>query len=179
MDVHQVGLNLLGTFLISDLRFLIRHKKIYQRAKLLDKFIDFYIKAKKRVNFPHKVVKNIVCLLFPNARYEGKGAFKTVHHISTRSRELILKFSMEKNIKKDFEAYTSLPPSIRNRYFAKIYWSTKYCLLQKYGKKAKVPDDKLQQLKIVAKKYGLSDVRVANIRKVNGNFKIVDASVSE
>lgn len=92
---------------------------------------------------------------------------------------MVLKFSMEKNIKKDFETYTRLPPSIRNRYFAKIYWSTKYCLLQKYGKKAKVPDDKLQQLKIVAKKYGLSDVRVANIRKVNGNFKIVDASVSE
>ncbi|MCS7115098.1 MAG: hypothetical protein N0A00_06855 [Candidatus Bathyarchaeota archaeon] len=24
--------------------------------------------------------------------------------------------------------------NIRNRYFAKIYWTTQYCLLQKYGK---------------------------------------------
>jgi len=78
----------------------------------------------------------------------------------------------------DWLAYHCLPQNIRNRYFAKIYWLTDHCLLQKYGKGNKVPEKALQKLKGIGKKYGLLDIRRANIRKVDGKFKIVDASIS-
>jgi len=80
---------------------------------------------------------------------------------------------------KDWLAYHSLPKNIRNRYFAKIYWLTDHCLLQKYGRATRVPDHELRKLKSVGKEYGLRDIRPANIRKVDGRFKIVDASLSE
>jgi hypothetical protein len=51
-------------------------------------------------------------------------------------------------------------------------------LLQKYGKSSKVPPERLKKLKRIAKEYGLTDVRPANVRKVDGQFKIVDASLS-
>jgi hypothetical protein len=119
----------------------------------------------------------IIHFLFPGSSYSGRGAYKTVHKISSRARDLVLKSSNPKNIKNDERAYKRLPPTLRNRYFAKIYWRTKYFMLQKYGTKSKVPDEKLRQLKSVAGKHGLTDVRPANIRKVDGRYKIVDASV--
>jgi hypothetical protein len=88
-----------------------------------------------------------------------------------------LKIGREEYIKADIEAYMKLPKRIRNRYFAKIYWKTKYCLIQKYGKKTKIPKEILQKLRNVAKKFGLTDIRRANIRKIDGRFKIVDASI--
>jgi hypothetical protein len=57
--------------------------------------------------------------------------------------------------------------ALRNRYFAKIYWGTKYCLLQKYGRKAKVPAPVLKKLRAFGKQYRLTDINEANIRKVD------------
>jgi len=154
----------------------MRHKTIHEKALLIDKFVEFYIKTRKRKRFPHKEVGQIIRLLFPNSRKIGRGAFKTVYQISSRSRDLALKISREENIRKDIEVYNKLPKRIRNRYFAKIYWSTQYCLLQKYGKAATVPQETIEHLKNKLKPYNLSDIRPANIRKVDGKFKIVDAS---
>lgn len=79
----------------------------------------------------------------------------------------------------DWLAYHNLPRNIRNRYFAKICWLTDHCLLQKYGREGRVPERVLRKLKDVGRKYGLRDIKPANIRKVDGKFKIVDASLSE
>jgi hypothetical protein len=153
----------------------MRHSTIKEKAELIDKFAEFYMKAKRRKSFPHKEVGIIIRLLFPNSRNVGRGAFKTVYQISSRKRDLALKISREENIKNDIEVYHRLPQNIRNRYFAKIYWETRYCLLQKYGKKVKVPPQKIADLKERVASYRLTDVREANIRKVDGKFKIVDA----
>ena len=48
-------------------------------------------------------------------------------------------------------------------------------MLQKYGKKVKVPRKELQKLKDIGKKYGLKDIRESNIMKFGNKFKIVDA----
>jgi hypothetical protein len=134
------------------------------------------MKAKRREKFPRKEAGQVIRLLFPNSRNAGKGAFKAVFQISSRTRDLALKVSREDNIRNDWGVYNQLPKNIRHRYFAKIYWSTRYCLLQKYGKKVIVPPEVIQSLKKKVKPYGLTDVRAANIRRVDGKFKIVDAN---
>lgn len=155
----------------------MRHNTIHEKALLIDKFVDIYMRARKRKTFPHKEVGQMILWIFPGSRSRGRGAFKTVYQISSRERDLVLKISKEKNIKSDMEAYYQLPRTIRNRYFAKIYWNTKYCLLQKYGKAVKISPKVVERLKKKVKPWGLSDVRADNIRKVGGRFKIVDANV--
>lgn len=96
--------------------------------------------------------------------------------IHSNKRKLVLKIGRsKKHIIKDFKTYHQLPSSIRNRYFAKIYWVKSLFMLQKYGKKVKVPEKELKKLKIIGNKYGLKDIREANVMKFNNKFKIVDA----
>jgi len=87
----------------------------------------------------------------------------------------VLKLTDRKNVSKDGKIYARVGKTLRNRYLAKVYWRTKYVILQKYGTAARIPSSELVRLKLFAKKYGLSDVRPDNIRKVDGMFKIVDA----
>lgn len=154
-----------------------RHELIYRKAEFIDQFVDSYKRIRKRSTFPHKEVAVIVRFLFPGSSYAGRGAFATVHKVSSRARDLVLKTSVPKKTRNDERAYRRIPENIRNRYFAKVYWRTKYCLLQKYGEEADVPAAKLAQLKAIGKKFGLSDIRPANVRKVDGLFKIVDATL--
>lgn len=157
----------------------IRHALIYKKAKFIDEFIDKYKSIRQRTSFPHREVATIIRLLFPGSNYSGRGALKTVHKVSSRARDLVLKTSHPKNIRNDQRAYKRLPENIRNRYFGKIYWTTKYCLLQKYGKKSQVPPDIQKKLRQIAKLYRLIDVRKDNVRRIDGRFKIVDANVSK
>ena len=71
--------------------------------------------------------------------------------------------------------YRKLPISVRNRYFAKIYWNTHYTMLQRYGTNGKTPIARLRLLKMIAKKYGLRDFGPRNIRTIDGVSKIIDA----
>jgi hypothetical protein len=156
----------------------MRHKKIHDRAIFLDWFVESYNKVRRRKTFPHLAVRMIIKLLFPKWSYGGRGAFKTVYKVQSTKRKLVLKVANSKRIKTDFETYRSIPPSVRNRHFAKIYWHTKYIMLQKYGRKTRIPISELKKLKDVGKRYGLSDVRPDNIRRLNSHFKIVDATRS-
>lgn len=154
----------------------MRHAKIHKKAVFLDSVIDAYKKARNRKNFPHEVVKQILPLLFPHSSYKGKGWYKSVHKVSTRTRDLVLKTGNAKSIRRDYRVFARINGRGRNRDFAKIYWSTKYCMLQKYGKSRKVPPSELSRLKAEARRRNLGDVRQDNIRFMEGRFKIVDAS---
>lgn len=154
-----------------------RHATLKRRAEIIDLVIEHYNKARKRKNFPRKIVEDLVRLVFPISNFEGRGAFKEVHKIRSRAFKRVLKVSNDESTRRDWKAYQRLPKNIRNRYFAKIYWSTKYCQLQKFGKDVKVPKDELRKLKAIGNRYGLTDIRPANVRKIDGHFKIVDASV--
>lgn len=157
----------------------MRHKNILKKAKFIDEFVNHYNKIRKRSSFPHKEVKSIIHFLFQGSSYSGKGKYKSVHRVSSRAKDFVLKTSHTKNIKNDVRAYNKLPENICNRYFAKIYWITKYCLLQRFGKSAKIPQQVLKKLKSIAKDHGLTDVRQENVRKFGRTFKIIDASLSK
>lgn len=154
-----------------------QHRSIYKKALFIDQLIDYYKHARKRSNFPHRIIEQVIHLLFPSSHHLGRGFFKTVHYIPSRAKDLAIKTASTKSIRSDMRVYKRLPKNIRNRYFAKIYWNTKYCILQKYGKKVRVPEKDILKLKRVAKKYGLTDVRQDNIRKIDGVFKIIDANL--
>lgn len=154
----------------------MRHTRIHKKAVFLDSVIDAYKKARGRKSFPHEVVKQLLPLLFPHSSYKGKGWYKSAHKISTRTRDLVLKTADAKFIRRDHRIFAGINGRGRNRDFAKIYWATKYCMLQKYGKSHKVPQAELLRLKEEARRRNLSDVREDNIRFMEGRFKIVDAS---
>lgn len=157
----------------------MRHALIRRKALLVDQFIDVYKHGRKRASFPHKAVGVMIPLLFPGSTLSGKGAFKTVHRVSSRERDLVLKTGNRGSMYNDHKAYRRVPSTLRNRYFAKVYWRTRYCLLQKYGTPGRVPPERMLKLKQIGRRYRLTDIREANIRKVEGVFKIVDANLSK
>src|SRR3954471_24875209 len=109
-----------------------RHSTLKRRAETLDLIIDQYNRVRKRKKFPKKIVEGVVRLLFPGSSFAGRGVFKEVHAIRSRAHTRVLKLSNGKSTNRDWKVYNQLPITLRNRYFAKIYWRTKYCLLQKY-----------------------------------------------
>ncbi|MBI2542009.1 hypothetical protein HYV80_04835 [Candidatus Woesearchaeota archaeon] len=157
----------------------MRHKKIKSLVEdVIRPSVSFIKKSRKRKNMPFKEIETILKIFFPKTKHHesSKGFFKHVFVIHSRARKIVLKIGRsKKHIRKDYTTYTRLPENIRNRYFAKIYWKHDFFMLQKYGKKAKVPERELHRLKDIGRKYGLKDIREANIMKFDNKFKIVDA----
>ncbi len=157
----------------------MKHTKIHYKALFIDEFVGYYNRTRKRGRFPHKQVGVLIKYLFPNSKWFGNGNHKTAFRVwSDFGRNpLVLKVGSKSAIKNDLKVYNRIPESKRNRYFAKIYHKTNYCILQKYGKKIKVSPEIKKSLKAIGKRYGFRDVRDANIRFIKGRPKIVDASI--
>ena len=156
----------------------MKHKSRKVLARTIDSFIDHYMKTRRTKRFPDKrLLEPIVKFLFGDYRHLGRGWYKNVYYVTSRNgkRELVLKMGHPKDIVRDF----TISRRLSNRYFAKVYWRTKYCLLQKYGSNERVPSDVLERLKRKAGTVGLVDIKPANVRRVEGRFKIVDASISK
>jgi hypothetical protein len=158
--------------------FKMPYKDIKKKAHLLDKFIDM---NKKFLALPIKEVEVIMRYLFPTCFVKSKGMYKTVFRICTTSRSkkrfLVLKIGKRESIEDDHRAYKRFPKNVRKRYFAKIFWHTKYCLLQEYGEEAHATKQELAIMKTIAARYGLTDIKKENVRRVNGRLKIIDATV--
>jgi hypothetical protein len=71
-----------------------------------------------------------------------------------------------------------MPPSLRHVYFARIFWHTKYSILQEYGVVADISAESLAQFKAIADQYGILDITCDNIRSVDGKLKIIDANIA-
>ncbi|TSC74091.1 MAG: hypothetical protein G01um101433_1104 [Parcubacteria group bacterium Gr01-1014_33] len=159
----------------------MRHSRIYKNARVLDKLIDYYRNAHPGKKLPSKKVLDILMpLLFSDAQHIGRGYFKHAYYVSSSTRDLVLKIGKSESIRADIKVYKRLPKTVRNRYFAKLYWHTRYCLLQKYGKKAIVPKHIVDGLNQIGQQYGISDIGISNtknIRKIDGHFKIIDANL--
>ena len=157
----------------------MRYKKINDLVeKIIEPSIRFIKKSRQRKSMPYKDIEAIIKIFFPRTKHHktGKGFFKHVFVIYSSKKKVALKIGRsKKHISKDCKTYLSLPKSIRNRYFAKIYWQNGLFMLQKYGKKVKVPKEESDRLKKVGAKFRLKDIREANIMKVDNKFKIVDA----
>ena len=156
----------------------MKFKSLHAKAKLVDDSIDEYIKTKNSSFVPMKNLEEMVPAIFLEARLRNFGLHKLVFFLRHKSHELALKIGKPEAIELDHETYRRMPPSIRHVYFARIFWHTKYCLLQEYGVEAEVSTEALVQIRAIAGQYGLLDITCDNIRSVNGNLKIIDASIA-
>ena len=156
----------------------MKFKTLHEKAKLLDDSIDEYIETKNSSFVPMKNLEKIVLRVFPDARLSDFGLHKLVFRLRHKSHELALKIGKPEAIERDHKTYRQMPTSMRHVYFARVFWHTKYCLLQEFGAETVVSMQALVQLRAIADKYGLLDITCDNIRSVNGNLKIIDASIA-
>jgi len=156
----------------------VKFKTLHEKAKLVDDSIDEYIKTKKGSFVPMQNLEEIVLTTFPGSHVSNFGLHKLVFRLRHKSHELALKIGKSEAIERDHEAYKQMPPNVRHAYFARVFWHTKYCILQEFGVEADVSAQDLVQLRAIAGEYGLLDITCDNIRSVNGNLKIIDASIA-
>ena len=156
----------------------MKFKSLHEKARLLDSLIDEYIKAEGTSFVPMHKLQEMVATAFPDAVMVNFGLHKLVFHLKHKSHDLALKVGKPQAVELDHRAYRQMPPTLRHTYFARVFWHTKYSLLQEYGVKAEVTQQQLLQLRVMAGKYGLLDITCDNIRKVDGNLKIIDAGIS-
>ncbi len=164
---------------------IMKHKKIKNFVKTLEPLVLFIKKSRKRKKMPFKEIEAMLKILFPKTKHypTGKGYFKRVFTIHDGKRKFVLKMGSKKHIRKDWITYSRLKKNFGEKkahaYFAKIYWREGLFMLQKYGKKVKISDQKHQEFKEKGKSYGLIDIKKANIMKVDGKLKVVDAERSK
>jgi hypothetical protein len=152
----------------------MRYKEIRKKALLIDRFIDI---NKKPMKLPIKEVDIIIRYLFPSCYIRNKGWYKTVFKICAKNGPVVLKIGKKDSIENDHRVYKSLPRSIRRKYFARIFWHTKYCLLQEYGEAINLTKADIDRMKLFGKKHGLVDIKKDNIRMIDGRLKIIDATL--
>jgi len=156
----------------------VRFKSLQEKARVLDGLIDEYINREGSSFVTMRMLEKIVLGVFPDALMVNFGLHKLVFHLRHKSHELALKVGKAQAVERDHKAYKQLPPSLRHVYFARVFWHTKYSILQEYGVETEVTTQQLLQLRALAGKYGLLDITCDNVRSVNGNLKIIDAGIS-
>ena len=156
----------------------MKFKSLHEKAKLLDGSIDGYIVTQGAGFVPMRKLQQMVVAVFPGSVMVSFGLHKLVFRLKHMTHDLALKVGKAEDVERDHVAYRLLPPSVRHAYFARIFWHTKYSILQEYGIEAAVTQRQLLQLRALAGKYGLLDITCDNIRWVNGSLKIIDAGIS-
>jgi hypothetical protein len=156
----------------------VKFKTLHEKAKLVDDSIDEYIKTKKGSFVPMQNLEEIVLTTFPGSHVSNFGLHKLVFRLRHKSHMLALKIGKSEAIELDHKTYKQMPPALRHVYFARVFWHTKYCLLQEYGLETEVSVQDLGQIRTIAYEYGLLDITCDNIRSVNGHLKIIDASIA-
>lgn len=156
----------------------MKFKSLHEKAKLLDVSIDDYIAAQGASFVPARKLQEMVAAAFPGAVMVNFGLHKLVFHLKQNGQDLALKVGKAQAIERDHRAYKLLPLSLRHTYFARLFWHTKYSILQEYGTEADVTQRELLQLRALAGRYGLLDITCDNIRWVDGKLKIIDAGIS-
>ncbi len=162
----------------------MKYKKIKEVIdNIIEPSIKFIKRSRNRKTMPFNEIEKIINIFFPKTKHykREKGFYKNVFIIHSKKRKIVLKIGRSKrHVQKDYITYRSFCKRMgderrANRYFAKIYWREGLFMLQKYGKKVKIPEKEINRLKKIGSRFGLKDIREANIMKVNNKFKIVDA----
>lgn len=157
----------------------MKFKGLHKRAELLDEIIDAYLKSKTTAAFVSmNDLKTVVPLVFPRASMVSFGMHKLVFFVRHKSHELALKIGKEDAIEHDHKVYKQLPSQYRHVYFARVFWHTKYCLLQEFGEEVEVTPQELSQIRSIANRFGLLDISCENIRNIDGYLKIIDAAIA-
>jgi hypothetical protein len=156
----------------------LKYKSLHQTAKEIDRLIDATLPSKTAPFPPQEEVKNLVSRAFPDLYLKSSGWHKLVFGFRSQNHEIVLKVGSKKTIENDHRAYKRVPEIIRHQLFARIFWHTKYCLLQQYGYPAHVSQAQLTRIRLIVYRYGLSDVKAENLKNVEGSLKIIDANVN-
>ncbi len=155
----------------------MKFKSLHQKAKLLDDSIDAYIAAKGSF-LPMRQLQEKVVAAFPDAAMVNFGMHKLVFRLRHKSHDLALKVGKAQAVELDHRVYKQMPSNLRHVYLARVFWHTKYSILQEFGVEADVSRQQLLQLRALAGRYGLLDITCDNIRAVDGHLKIIDAGIS-
>jgi hypothetical protein len=123
-------------------------------------------------------LKKLILKDFSDLYVKSFGWHKIVFGIHSLDQEIVLKVGAKKSIENDHRAYNRVPENQRHQLFAKIFWHTKYCLLQQYGSPAKVSQKELDHLRGIGYNYGIFDIKADNLMRIDGKLKIIDANIT-
>ena len=136
----------------------MKYKKLYNIARTI-----------KKKNLHKNTVLKLLDKFKP--KYIGRGAFKRCFKVKSNKRNLVFKIG---NIKDDFIHYQKAKNKRKTKY-AKIYWVTNYCLLQKLCITNKLySKEEFLNLKNAWKQNGYVDIRPANVGKINNKLYAFD-----
>lgn len=141
------------------------NKKIYMIAKKIDRLSDSKGRCLNR-NEVSKMLKDF------NPKFIGNGGWKRVFRLGKR-KFYAFKVGNPRDIKLQNEIYKHLKGK-RKIGYAKIYWSTKYCQLQRFCTIVKLTEKELKLYQYNAKEFGYYDARASNLGKCKGRIVAFD-----
>jgi|SRR3989344_6438529 len=145
----------------------MKYKKLYRLAKKIDK-----LKTNKNLN-RNRILKLLERF---NPEYIGHGAYKRSFKVKSNKKFLV--FKVGRSLQEDYNHFVISKGKHKMKY-AKIYWVTDNCLLQKFClTNEPYPKREYEELKKEWKKAGYRDVRPANIGKIKGKLYAFDVSAS-
>ncbi|HLN88957.1 MAG TPA: hypothetical protein VK253_02720 [Candidatus Binatia bacterium] len=156
----------------------MKYKTLYNIARQIDHLIDHYMHSTGSAFIPQNELKNLILKNFPNLYIKDAGWHKIAFGIRTTDQKIVLKVGAKNIVEKDHRAYKRVPQNMRHQLYAKIYWHTKYCLLQEYGSPANATKKELDSLRRIVYRYGISDIKEENLRKFDGEIRIIDANAT-
>ena len=134
--------------------------------------------SKGSAYIPQNELETLILKDFPDLYVKDVGWHKIVFGIHSIDQKIVLKVGPKNSIEKDHRAYKRVPESMRHQLFARIFWHTKYCLLQQYGSSANASKNELDNLKRIVYQYGIFDIKTENLKRINGEIRIIDANVT-
>jgi hypothetical protein len=155
----------------------VKYETLHHAARYLDHLIDDNLPGKSSF-LSQESLRNLVLGCFTDFYVEDCGWHKIVFGIHSADHQLVLKVGTRKSIEHDHEAYKRVPHQIRRSLFAKIFWHTKYCMLQQYGYPVEVSKQELLEIRRMVYRYGIFDVKAENLKRIDGEIRIIDASVT-
>ncbi len=156
----------------------MKYKQLYDKARQIDHLVDHYMYSNRTSVISQEELKTLVLKDFSDLYVKNFGWHKIVFGIHSLDQEIVLKVGAKKSIESDHRAYKRVPENQRHQLFAKIFWHTKYCLLQQYGSPAKVSQKELDKLRGIGYKYGIFDIKADNLMRIDGKLKIIDANIT-
>jgi hypothetical protein len=156
----------------------LKFEEVHHEAKHIDRLIELNIHAKGTLFLTTDELQKIILTVYPHYYVESCGWHKIVFSHKTLNHKVVLKVGPKKSIENDHQAYKRVPVHIRHIFFARIFWHTKYCLLQEYGTPANVTSQQLNCVRQAIYKYGIFDVKADNLRWINGELRVIDANVT-
>lgn len=158
--------------------FALKYRQLHHEAKHIDRIIDRRLKLLGGMFLTTDDIEALVAENYPDFVVENCGWHKIVFRNRQIDHKVVLKIGPSRSIENDHQAYKRVPKSIRHQTFARIYWHTKYCLLQEFGESATVTEEQLDCIRQVVYKYGIFDIKAENLRWIDGELKIIDASAT-